>query len=325
MMSPDSIHTLSNWAFKRFPPRLGHIVFPVESKGAALAGMALYPACATRAVWFQRVVYDWVKIFGPRRLPWRSERWKPPMDEEVWRDLCSRWREAVGDFDTFAVSERRPISRAGFMVLLVRRNRPIAFVKVRQDDEGLGREFRALEAVTRFAPRSFQAPEPLSIGEVENWSFLVMSALQPGIHKMPGRSAIDHIGAEISSSLGSLSRPEGTPEHWRPMHGDLTPWNLRRTRAGGLVLVDWEYACWAPPQSDEVFYNATLSMVGREVRSETRASEEAVEFWKRKMSERAGQYRKQFREALLARIEAQARGDGVKATFHYSQIEPTTT
>lgn len=314
-MCPDLIPILPTAAFKRFPPRWGHIMFPVGSRRGALAGIALYPACARRAVWFQGAVYAWTAVLGPRFLPWRSERWKPPVEEETWRGLRARWQDAAGGFDTFAISERRPVSRAGFMVLLLRQDRPVGFVKVRHKDEALAREFQALERVAAFGPRTFTAPEPVEVGEVQDWSFLVMGPLEPGIHKMPGNPALDRITAEISGSLEGFPRPEGTPEHWRPMHGDFTPWNLRKTPGGGLILMDWEYASWAPPRADEILYRATLSMLGHERPSRLRAPE-AVDFWKRRIPERAGHYGKGFTEALLARIEVQARRSDAEGASH---------
>lgn len=297
--------------FKRFPPRWGHIRLPVASRRAALAGIALYPACARKAVWFQRAAYDWVRLFGPRLLPWKSEPWNPPMDEATWSGLTARWRAVAGEFDCFAISERRPVSRAGFMTLLVRGDRPVGFVKVRQNDEGLRQEFEALERVAEFGPRSFIAPEPLGIGEVEDWSYLVMQPLESGIHKVPESPLLDDITAEISRSLDSLPRPEGMPGHWRPMHGDFTPWNLRRTRKGDLALVDWEYASWAPPRADEVLYHATFSLIGCK-KTPLARSPEAVEFWRRRIPERAGHYGKDFSDALLSKIEAQARRNGAE-------------
>ena len=49
-------------------------------------------------------------------------------------------------------------------------------------------------------------------------------------------------------------RPDGVPAHWRPMHGDFVPWNLREDRHGVLWLLDWEDAAWGPPSADLVRY-----------------------------------------------------------------------
>ena len=55
-----------------------------------------------------------------------------------------------------------------------------------------------------------------------------------------------------------LDRPAGTPEHWRGAHGDLTPWNLRRSSTG-TWLIDWEDACWAPPGTDRIYFAAVTA------------------------------------------------------------------
>ena len=298
MMKRDTFQGVTAGPFKRFPPRWGHILIPVGSQAGALAGITLYPACARKAVWFQRTAYEWVKHFGAGSLPWRGESWSSPMDDEVWVELCARWRDLVGDFDTFVVSDRRPTTRPGFMVLLVRGETPIGFVKVRQDREGLETEFAALKMVMKFRPKGFLIPEPLGISKVENWAYLVMTPLETCLHSMPRNPPVERITDEISSALKYLPKPEGTPVHWRPMHGDFTPWNLRCAE-GQLVLVDWEYASWAPPGADEVLYYAVLSMITAE-ESSPPAEPEAVEFWKRITSERQASHR----DALVASLEA---------------------
>ncbi len=45
------------------------------------------------------------------------------------------------------------------------------------------------------------------------------------------------------SDCSRCARPVGTPSRAVPTHGDLTPWNLRRT-GRGLALFDWEAAGW---------------------------------------------------------------------------------
>jgi thiamine kinase-like enzyme len=47
-----------------------------------------------------------------------------------------------------------------------------------------------------------------------------------------------------------------------PVHGDLTPWNLRRTPRG-LVLFDWESAGWRAPGSDLALYRRSCDEIRR--------------------------------------------------------------
>ena len=48
--------------------------------------------------------------------------------------------------------------------------------------------------------------------------------------------------------------PAGIPPHWRPIHGDYMPWNLREDPLPVLWLLDWEHARWGPPMADLVRY-----------------------------------------------------------------------
>ena len=57
-----------------------------------------------------------------------------------------------------------------------------------------------------------------------------------------------------------LSRPEGTPAHWRGSHGDLSPWNLRTELRGAVRIIDWEDAGFAPPGVDELYGGLTAHL-----------------------------------------------------------------
>jgi thiamine kinase-like enzyme len=56
-----------------------------------------------------------------------------------------------------------------------------------------------------------------------------------------------------------------------PTHGDLAPWNLRRSPYG-LALFDWEAAGWRPPGHDVDHYRrACAELRPRARRSERRS------------------------------------------------------
>lgn len=69
------------------------------------------------------------------------------------------------------------------------------------------------------------------------------------------------------------------------MHGDFTPWNLRRLANGDLALLDWEGAGWGPPGADEVLYRAAATAVlgAPPVRVE---APEAIRFWRERLERR---------------------------------------
>ena len=134
----------------------------------------------------------------------------------------------------------------------------------------------------------FEFPEPLAIGNVEVWHYMVTSALSPELHHVPMAPPIDEIVASIRTGLAAFPRHGETPAHWEPMHGDFTPWNLRERRNGTCFLIDWEDASWAPPGADEVYYGAVDSILRNQMSlKELTFRHEAVAFW---------------REQLLARV-----------------------
>jgi hypothetical protein len=202
----------------------------------------------------------------------------------VWRALGAEWSEFVGQFDEVAVHERIQVSRRGFAALLLSDGRPVGFVKVRDgDDSPLRNEFEALTLINSAEPGSFEVPQPVGMASVNGWHYLLTSALRPNLHRMPVEPPLQEIAAEIRSGLETLPRFAETPEHWEPMHGDFTPWNLRQRSDGRLFLVDWEDAGWAPPGADEVYYWVVSSAlnVAAEMPS---VNEEVRGFWWQRLS-----------------------------------------
>jgi aminoglycoside phosphotransferase (APT) family kinase protein len=81
------------------------------------------------------------------------------------------------------------------------------------------------------------------------------------------------------------------------MHGDLTPWNLRRV-AGRVWLLDWEAAGWGPPGADLVLWHAAAAAV-RGGRGRPSPFGEAVAFWRGVVSGRGSSPRdRRLSEAL---------------------------
>lgn len=289
--------------YKDFPPGWGHLKVPLSSRRAAIAGLGLYTASRPKALWVQRATCAAVAILGPgalwgRRFPWS------PIDETKWEALAARWRDELGTFDEVAGYSRLQASRGGVALLLLRNGSPIAFVKLRQgDEEELCNERRALDAVWSYGPRAFLVPQPLHAGRFDDWNYLATAPLPAGMHRPPRDPPLPAILEEVAAALAGLPRPPGTPDHWRPMHGDFAPWSLRRLAGGSLALVDWEKAGWAPPGADEVFYRAAQEALqhGRAARG---AAPEAVRFWRARVAARP----ENARDARLARALEAALG-----------------
>jgi len=84
------------------------------------------------------------------------------------------------------------------------------------------------------------------------WSVREFEPL-PQFHR-PARwdpQRIRRVATEVSQALeGRFARGPNIPSYWRPIHGDLVPWNLREDGTGQLWLLDWEDAGWGPPLAD---------------------------------------------------------------------------
>ena len=270
--------------YKSFPPGWKHLLIPTSSRRAALAGLSLYAASRTPAVWGQRIAWAGVALFGPHILPGRARPWTP-IDADVWQELARRWRKELGPFDAVAGYRRTLSSRLGFAALLLWRGAPLAFVKLRPDGEaevGSNVEERALQMIEDSRPQSFSAPRLLTAGVVGSWRYFCTSALPSRLHRVPSSPPLSEITAEIRAGLAALPRPAGTPSHWQGMHGDFTPWNLRQS-GKRLFLVDWERAGWGPPNTDEIGYRLSATLIGVSAGtiawSPTPNDLEAIRYW----------------------------------------------
>ena len=276
--------------YKAFPPGRGQLRIPLSSRGAALAGLSLYATCRPTATFAHRAAWMCVTLLGPRAIVGRTGAWQP-LDDDAWASLTETWRREIGAFDDVAGYSRTDVSRGGLSLLLLHGEEPVAFVKLRDGDfDALERERAAADAAWRFTPRSFSVPEPVAAGHVAGWSYFAVRALPARLHRTPVAPPVDAITGEIGCALGALPRPADTPSHWRPMHGDFTPWNLRQLETGDLVLLDWEEAGWGPAGADAVLYRAAASALSHALPAPC-CDGEAVQFWRERISKRDGDAR----------------------------------
>jgi thiamine kinase-like enzyme len=69
--------------------------------------------------------------------------------------------------------------------------------------------------------------------------------------------------ADLGDRLQSLPRRPGElGDELVPVHGDLAPWNLRRT-SRGLALFDWEAAGWGHSGADLAHYRGVCEGLRR--------------------------------------------------------------
>lgn len=286
MTSRDGLGAkVAHGPFTHFPPGADNVWVPLASRQATLGGLSLYAACRPRVLVAQRITWALVKALGPSFLPARRVGWEPPMSAERWDELCDVLRGAVGRFDDVAVYQPRQASRSGLGLLLMTRERPVAFVKARPSDSKLDIERRALEALAGSRRESFSAPVPLGHGRTGGWEWVAVSPLPTRFHRPARRPALEAIAGDVQAALRPALDPAGGEPGWQPMHGDLTPWNLRRLDGGALWLLDWEDVAWAPPGADETYYRATAAAMAGE-RVGTSRHQEAVRFWQEKIKDR---------------------------------------
>jgi Phosphotransferase enzyme family len=112
---------------------------------------------------------------------------------------------------------------------------------------------------------SFRVPACTASFRVGDWA-VRQHELLPQYHRPAGWNPerIRRVAADVCLALAdALEKPADTPSHWRPMHGDLVPWNLREDNRGRLWLMDWEDAAWGPPLGDLVRFMVAYESLAR--------------------------------------------------------------
>jgi len=136
-------------------------------------------------------------------------------------------------------------------------------VKLALVGDGLERETLALELLTDRPLPAIATPRVLASGQLDDdIVFLATDAV--GLDRQ--RPAIDEplhrFEHDLAERLAGLPRPSDIASDAVPIHGDLAPWNLRRT-GRGLALFDWESAGWGAPGSDLDFYRRSCEELRR--------------------------------------------------------------
>ena len=138
-------------------------------------------------------------------------------------------------------------------------------VKLGERGDGLETEATALTLLTADPLPGIATPSVVAAGHLSNddaVAFVVTTAL--GLERQ--RPAIDeplpNFAADLATRLAAMPKPHGTDDEFVPVHGDLAPWNLRRT-SRGLALFDWEAAGWGPPGSDLEHYREACATLRR--------------------------------------------------------------
>ncbi|MGI8760341.1 MAG: phosphotransferase [Jatrophihabitantaceae bacterium] len=276
-------------AYVRFPPRWRTVLVPARAAEATALGMTLYPASKPLPLLAQRLLWAAARASGGRALLGARETWTPPMPRAEFAALWEQWCHLAGEtVDGLAFYQRLQASRAALTVLLCAGNRSM-LIRVRRDAASLRLEREISEAARAARTRTFHVPVLAGSGQAGPWSWTAYAAFAQRPHA-PARTAGRELTDEITELVESvLSRPVGVPAHWRGSHGDLTPWNLRRS-AGTTWLIDWEDTCWAPPGADQVYFTTVRAALrrGAVVRLPWATElQEAAQYWAERVSGRS--------------------------------------
>jgi hypothetical protein len=272
---------MGNLVYKTFPPGWAHIRVPVSSTAAAKVGLAMFTPCRPLSLLLHSAAWRSVQLLGPRALPGLTRKWRAIADIDHWNGLMLHLRQTFGPFEAVAGFQRIQQGRAGFMLILISNDRPIVFLKIRfREASRLAREAAALQSWSKIPPSSFYVPGFVATGRWKEWHYLAQRPLPPLPHHPMRYPDLPLISHEICRTFRDLERPSDVPGHWQPMHGDLTPWNLRRMMSGEVYLLDWEDLGWGPPGADLILYAATAASV---LHASVRPLDfpEAIAYWRR--------------------------------------------
>lgn len=141
----------------------------------------------------------------------------------------------------------------------------LVVVKFSADDGTLDAEVGALRTLGADPLPGIATPRLLAAGSLagqggERITYVAATALGVATQRPAIDVPLHTFEADLTERLHALHRPADVPSDWIPVHGDLAPWNLRRT-SRGLALFDWEAAGWGPPGSDIAHYRRTCDEV----------------------------------------------------------------
>lgn len=195
-----------------------------------------------------------VAAVGTGPLP-PSPGWSWPAEDAD--ELLALLRDPLPGLELVAAVLPRQPGRRRLSVLCRWRDDDVV-LKLGTPHDGIDTEAAALDLLTRRPLPGIRTPRLIEAGTLNGSSpepvaFVATSALALGRQRPAIDAPLRTFESDLAVRLDELPRRAGTPTHHVPVHGDLAPWNLRRT-GRGLALFDWEAAGWGPPGSDLEFY-----------------------------------------------------------------------
>ena len=275
------------------------LLIPTSTGRGAAAAIATSMSCKPAAVGAHHLAWLVTRCSGTAMIPGARQALRLP---EAVDAVLSDVAEVVGGIDSVAVLSRRQARRGAHLVLAYQASTPIAFCKIADSSNAptFDTEQRCLRALSLLSPGPVVVPQLLAAGLAHGLQYTAMSALPPRPHR-PARGDISAVVAWIQRGLANAI-PRTGPAHWRAIHGDFAPWNLRRLWFGDRTLFDFEDARYGPPLADTVFWNvATATLRGRAM--ESTIDEESREFWRLFLEDRLStQSKPELDDRLLATL-----------------------
>jgi glycosyltransferase involved in cell wall biosynthesis len=240
------------WAFPRGKPQLF-----ADSPRALSKGVLVYAFGRQIPRLVQTGIALQVRLPGIRRLVTeRASQIEPVCGPELWQIIVEKLRQRSGDVlgEWLFFHSQWGKPRSNIIGLSV---------------DGHAEFFLTIEPFTNHSRSllsvvtSFRVPACIYSFAVGDW-LVRQHELMPQFHRPAGwdLARLRRVAADASRALDGLERPPNTPSHWRPMHGDLVPWNLREDKRGQLWLLDWEDAGWGPPLADLVRFIVAYASLG---------------------------------------------------------------
>lgn len=251
----------TDWRRVPFAPRL--CVEP-ESLRSAVSLTAQTGATDWRRRLADRVGTLWIAALGAHNLlPHDGIEWPSTGFAELGRRL----RDELPTLRLIGAVLPRQAGRTR-VSMLGRMTGNLVVVKVGAVDEGIEDEAFVLERLAEQPLPGIATPIPLARGRLTvahhgaalEVAYLVTFGLAVRWQRPAMDAPLRTFEADLATRLHDLPRPPGTPDHHVPIHGDVAPYNLRRTPRG-LALFDWEGAGWGPPGSDVRMYQARCELI----------------------------------------------------------------
>ncbi len=250
-----------NWRredFYGFPPGRDYVLLPRRPSGAARAGLVLYDPSLPHQRVAARAGRLLLKAGLGGLLPLRRLPRLP--DPDWWAAFVTEVAEPVAGpvaataFRAGHLTSGNPVRATALLVGAA--GEPRAFVKLAIGGDGESQlAADVLRRLATLGPGRFRVPELLAAGEYRDAEYLLqapMPARHTGAGRRPGLVAA--VVDDVQQRLREQARPPATPAHHVPVHGSLSPANLRLDRSGTPWLIDWDRAGWGPPLADELRY-----------------------------------------------------------------------